>query len=62
MGGMHLLKALKERIEKTISVLKEFKVQKIGTAHCTESTATSMFFNFFSGQMLFLFCGYSVRF
>jgi 7,8-dihydropterin-6-yl-methyl-4-(beta-D-ribofuranosyl)aminobenzene 5'-phosphate synthase len=35
MGGMHLLNADPERIERTIAAFREYDLQKIGPAHCT---------------------------
>ena len=35
MGGMHLMNADSDRIEKTIAALREYNLQKIGPAHCT---------------------------
>jgi 7,8-dihydropterin-6-yl-methyl-4-(beta-D-ribofuranosyl)aminobenzene 5'-phosphate synthase len=35
MGGMHLMNADSDRIEKTIAALREYNPPKIGPAHCT---------------------------
>ena len=35
IGGTHLLKASRERLEKTIADLKKMGVQKLGVSHCT---------------------------
>ncbi|MHC9538109.1 MAG: MBL fold metallo-hydrolase [Vulcanimicrobiota bacterium] len=35
IGGTHLVDANSDRVEKTIEALEEYKVQKIGTCHCT---------------------------
>jgi 7,8-dihydropterin-6-yl-methyl-4-(beta-D-ribofuranosyl)aminobenzene 5'-phosphate synthase len=35
LGGMHLLNASRQRIRQTIVVLRDYKVQHIGLAHCT---------------------------
>jgi 7,8-dihydropterin-6-yl-methyl-4-(beta-D-ribofuranosyl)aminobenzene 5'-phosphate synthase len=43
LGGMHLLNASKGRIERTISVFREYDVQKIGMAHCTGKNAVKQF-------------------
>jgi len=43
MGGIHLLNASQERIERTIDAFREFGVQRIGLGHCTGSGALSDF-------------------
>ena len=43
LGGMHLRNASKGRIERTISVFREYDVQKIGIAHCTGTNAMKQF-------------------
>lgn len=35
IGGTHLFRASEERLEKTISDLKEIGIQKLGVSHCT---------------------------
>ena len=50
IGGTHLLNASVERIERTIEVLRQYDVQKIGLAHCTGSNAIKKFKNGFSDQ------------
>ena len=40
LGGCHLISASKERIQTTISKLKELGVQKVGVSHCTGMPAT----------------------
>jgi len=62
MGGMHLLNASKERIEKTISVLKEYNVQKIGAAHCTGTRAANMFSASFQDRCFSCFVGTQLSF
>jgi 7,8-dihydropterin-6-yl-methyl-4-(beta-D-ribofuranosyl)aminobenzene 5'-phosphate synthase len=41
MGGMHLVRASNERLEKTVEALRKHKVASIGAAHCTGMRATS---------------------
>jgi 7,8-dihydropterin-6-yl-methyl-4-(beta-D-ribofuranosyl)aminobenzene 5'-phosphate synthase len=41
IGGTHLFRASKERIEKTIADLKDMGVQKIGVSHCTGFRASA---------------------
>ena len=43
LGGMHLRNASKGRMERTISVFREYDVQKIGIAHCTGKKAMKQF-------------------
>jgi len=43
LGGMHLLNASKERIERTIDVFRRYDLQKIGPAHCTGAKAAKRF-------------------
>jgi len=50
MGGMHLLRASKSRIERTITVFREYNLQKIGPAHCTGSSAVKKFKNALPAQ------------
>jgi 7,8-dihydropterin-6-yl-methyl-4-(beta-D-ribofuranosyl)aminobenzene 5'-phosphate synthase len=47
---MHLVNTSKERIEKTISVLQEYNIQKIGIAHCTGAIAVGSFSNAFQNR------------
>jgi len=41
IGGLHLVHADDERIEKTIEALKGFDIEKIGSSHCTGPRATA---------------------
>ena len=50
LGGMHLLRASKERIERTEAVFRNYKFQKIGPAHCTGSETIKKFKNAFPEQ------------
>ena len=47
IGGMHLLNASKERIRRTITVFREYNIQKIGVAHCTGAGAVRRFSDIF---------------
>jgi 7,8-dihydropterin-6-yl-methyl-4-(beta-D-ribofuranosyl)aminobenzene 5'-phosphate synthase len=42
LGGTHLFKATRERINKTIADLKKLNVQKIGVSHCNGLTASAI--------------------
>jgi 7,8-dihydropterin-6-yl-methyl-4-(beta-D-ribofuranosyl)aminobenzene 5'-phosphate synthase len=50
IGGMHLLNASVERIERTIEVFGQYDVQKIGLAHCTGNKAVGKFKSAFPEQ------------
>jgi len=50
IGGMHLLNASVERIERTIEALRQYDVQKIGLAHCTGNKAVEKFKSTFPEQ------------
>jgi len=43
VGGSHLYRASKERIERTIRDIKDAGVKKIGLSHCTGFYASMMF-------------------
>jgi len=45
LGGMHLLAASAERIDKTIVVLRDYDVRLLGPAHCTGLPATAAMMN-----------------
>ncbi|MCP4610855.1 MAG: MBL fold metallo-hydrolase [Planctomycetes bacterium] len=62
IGGMHLLNASKERIEKTISVFQEYNVQKIGVAHCTGASAVRRFSNTFHARCFSCSAGTRISF
>jgi 7,8-dihydropterin-6-yl-methyl-4-(beta-D-ribofuranosyl)aminobenzene 5'-phosphate synthase len=57
IGGMHLLNASDERIEKTIEMLKEYDLQKIGLAHCTGDKAAEKMMVAFPKQCFNCFAG-----
>lgn len=42
LGGMHLLVASKERIDKTADALKELELQRLGVSHCTGFGASAI--------------------
>ena len=50
IGGMHLLNASVERIERTIEVFRQYEVQKIGLAHCTGNGTIEKFKSAFPTQ------------
>jgi len=50
IGGMHLLNASEERIERTITTFQKYDVQRIGLAHCTGASAVRRFSDIFQKQ------------
>ena len=50
IGGMHLLNASEDRINKTIKSLKENKVENISPAHCTGNSAKIKIKNAFGSK------------
>jgi len=50
LGGMHLLRASNERIERTKIVFQDYDLKKIGPAHCTGSKAIEKFKTAFRNQ------------
>jgi 7,8-dihydropterin-6-yl-methyl-4-(beta-D-ribofuranosyl)aminobenzene 5'-phosphate synthase len=47
LGGMHLLRASKECIERTETVFRDYDLKNIGPAHCTGADVTRRFWNVF---------------
>jgi len=60
-GGMHLLNASAERIERTIEALRRYNVQKIGLAHCTGNKAVEKFNIAFPGRCFICSAGSQVN-
>jgi len=50
LGGMHLLNAKPERIEKTLEAFQQLGVQRLGPAHCTSTAATARLWEAFPGR------------
>jgi 7,8-dihydropterin-6-yl-methyl-4-(beta-D-ribofuranosyl)aminobenzene 5'-phosphate synthase len=50
MGGMHLLNASPERMDKTVAALRRLDVQRLLPCHCTGSAAMARLWNEFSGR------------
>ena len=50
LGGMHLLRASKERIEQTETIFQDYDLKKIGPAHCTGSEVIRKFWKTFPNQ------------
>jgi len=62
MGGMHLLNASKERIEQTITVFREYNIQKIGFAHYTGASAVRRFSDAFQKRCFSCSAGTQISF
>jgi 7,8-dihydropterin-6-yl-methyl-4-(beta-D-ribofuranosyl)aminobenzene 5'-phosphate synthase len=62
IGGMHLINASKERIERTITAFKKYDVQKIGPAHCTGADAVKIFSDTFKDRCFPCFAGTNISF
>lgn len=45
MGGMHLVNASEERLQRTLEELNEMKIGHLGPAHCTGRAATAALWN-----------------
>jgi len=58
VGGMHLMSATEERIQKTIEALKSYKVKKIGLSHCTSFYAASKIYSVLKDSAFYAGCGY----
>jgi len=61
VGGMHLLNASEDRIERTVKFLHECNVQNIGPCHCTGENAARQINNAFPGQCFVCSTGGRVR-
>ncbi|MFC2019634.1 MBL fold metallo-hydrolase [Chloroflexota bacterium] len=53
VGGAHLLDASEERVSRTIAVLKELDVQRLGLCHCTSLPAASIIAHEFGDRFFF---------
>ena len=62
IGGMHLLNASEERIERTITAFRKYDVQKIGLAHCTGANAFQRFSDTFKERCFTCSAGMNISF
>ena len=62
IGGYHQIDAENERIKKTVKSLKELKVKKIYTGHCTGLRAECEFLREFGDRFEKIYSGKKVRF
>ena len=53
IGGTHLAKASKERLDFTISQMEEMGIKKIGVSHCTGLRSAAYFCNHFAETTFF---------
>ena len=53
IGGTHLFRASEERLEKTVSALREMGIQRLGVSHCTGFAASAYLSREF-GDVFFL--------
>jgi 7,8-dihydropterin-6-yl-methyl-4-(beta-D-ribofuranosyl)aminobenzene 5'-phosphate synthase len=50
LGGLHLLKASSERMEKTIAAFRRLDIQRLASGHCTGFPALAQLWNAFPGR------------
>jgi len=53
LGGTHLKSASREQLEKTVDVLKQLDIQKIGVSHCTGMVASAVLAQEFGDRFFF---------
>jgi 7,8-dihydropterin-6-yl-methyl-4-(beta-D-ribofuranosyl)aminobenzene 5'-phosphate synthase len=61
MGGMHLINAGPERIERTITAFREYDLQQIGPVHCTGGNAVERIRSAFPKQYFDCSAGVQIR-
>jgi 7,8-dihydropterin-6-yl-methyl-4-(beta-D-ribofuranosyl)aminobenzene 5'-phosphate synthase len=61
VGGMHLLSASQDRIERTVNVFRKYNVQNIGFGHCTGANAAQEIRNAFPDRCFTCSTGSRVR-
>jgi 7,8-dihydropterin-6-yl-methyl-4-(beta-D-ribofuranosyl)aminobenzene 5'-phosphate synthase len=62
LGGMHLLHATPERVDRSIAALRHYDVQVVGPAHCTGLNAVARMLNAFPERFVKLAVGAVVSF
>jgi len=62
VGGLHLINASNERIDKTIQGLLNHKVEELYVGHCTGLKAESMLLRAFGEKFHKLYCGQIIKF
>jgi len=53
IGGTHLVNAGQQQLDATIAALKEMKIEKLGTSHCTGLMPASLLAHEFKGSFFF---------
>lgn len=53
IGGIHLIDATDEKIDKTIELLREFDIKKLALCHCTGMKAMIKLYQIFGDKLLF---------
>jgi 7,8-dihydropterin-6-yl-methyl-4-(beta-D-ribofuranosyl)aminobenzene 5'-phosphate synthase len=53
IGGTHLVSASPEQLDATVAALKEMKIEKLGTSHCTGLMPASILAHEFKGSFFF---------
>ena len=61
VGGMHLLSASQDRIERTVNVFRKYNVQNVDFGHCTGANAEREIRNAFPGRCFTCSTGSRVR-
>ncbi len=62
IGGMHLVTASRNRMDRTIEDLRRLDVQRLGPAHCTGVAATAELWNAFPGRCFSCGVGLQIEF
>lgn len=61
IGGIHLIDATEDRINRTIHNLKEFNIGKLALCHCTGMLATIKLYEAFGDKLLFNHVGTQIE-
>jgi 7,8-dihydropterin-6-yl-methyl-4-(beta-D-ribofuranosyl)aminobenzene 5'-phosphate synthase len=62
IGGMHLLGASADRVERTLACFRELQIQRLGPAHCTGALPTARLRTEFTGECVQCVVGSSLVF
>lgn len=62
LGGLHLMNAEPERIDRTIDAFRAFGVERIGVGHCTGDAAISALDRAFPGRVFDIGAGARIQF
>jgi 7,8-dihydropterin-6-yl-methyl-4-(beta-D-ribofuranosyl)aminobenzene 5'-phosphate synthase len=62
LGGMHLVNASENRINRSVAALRDYDVRVVGPAHCTGLKATAAMLNAFADQFVSLRAGAAMSF